>query len=250
MSSSSPSQNNVPLPDLDVNTLKKCLLDAALTWWPILRGNYKILIIIYLIGQLQSQYFLWVLATFPLNNMLQVVSTFGLTMTSTLVGIFMVMLVPLRTKEILEQTSTPQPFWPFFSKHIGPLTIEGLRMIGFVLLWLLLLAIPGIYKQVRWSFMPFVVMFEEDYAAGKIHPLKYSHTLTRGWICFFSLLGVTLVEFAFSTIVTNSVDTHDGPQRWSGFMLSSIVTMLFSIYTYSVLYHLYGERKKLLSKTL
>lgn len=95
----------------------------------------------------------------------------------------------------------------FFGKYINQVFIETLRSWGKTLLWSLLFIIPGIWKYLEYTMVPFVVTGSERYDHGKIDALKSSsYVFRRHWL---KIIGILFLFHLFiPLIVTNLFDAY------------------------------------------
>ena len=90
------------------------------------------------------------------------------------------------------KSSNIRPFWTFIRQTLWPVIwnyyIKGTII---VLVFLILLIIPGIYKATRLSFIFETILFDNLYKQGEVSALKGSHKTTLGYfwpVCFVYLL--------------------------------------------------------------
>jgi hypothetical protein len=79
----------------------------------------------------------------------------------------------------------------FYKKYLNQIYIETLRSWGKTLLWSLLFILPGIWKYIEYSLVPFVVTDSPPYDEGKEDALKRSAQIVRRHI--FAILGVLII---------------------------------------------------------
>jgi len=215
-------------------------LKKSLKQWPkLIKSNWLVLFGIVMLVQVQSQFFLYFSQAFKFDQAVSLICQLGLSFSSLVESIFLIMLVPLRIME-MESQSPPRKFMEFFEALIGPLTVEGLRMTAMTLLWSILFVIPGLYFSVRWYFLPFVVMFNPDYAKGEVDCLKRSYDLTKN--IFFILVLVILVDAGISYGIESFAMSFNESLQPLTFFLSGILTTGVSILTYSIYYWIYKQR--------
>ncbi|WP_277579748.1 DUF975 family protein [Bdellovibrio svalbardensis] len=90
----------------------------------------------------------------------------------------------------------------FFGKFLNQVFIESLRAWGKTLLWSLLFIIPGIWKYLELSLVPFVVTSSESYEAGKIDALQASsYVFRKHW---FKILGILFCFHLFLPLILTS----------------------------------------------
>lgn len=91
----------------------------------------------------------------------------------------------------------------FLSKHLNPLFIETLRAWGKTLLWSIVFIIPGIWKFLHYSLVPFVVVGSPLYQQGRVDALQASTAIVRKhrvqvfgiFILFHLLIPIILSAF-------------------------------------------------------
>jgi hypothetical protein len=69
--------------------------------------------------------------------------------------------------------------WQYIQKFFNQVSIEILRSWGKTLLWSLLLLIPGIWKYVQYTLIPFVVTLSKPYDRGELDALQFSAKIVR-----------------------------------------------------------------------
>lgn len=158
----------------------------------LITTNIAMLLFAFLLIELSQHHFVNMLsvATSMQNDMLKVLALLGQLFTSITEYVFLAMLVPLRVM-IFEGLHAEETFSNFTKKHVLPLAAEGLRAMGVVILWTILLIIPGIFKYVRLTFVPYVVVADPEYGAGRRDALKYSDQITKGFT--LQLFGILCV---------------------------------------------------------
>ncbi|MNK01119.1 hypothetical protein D3C87_189130 [compost metagenome] len=93
-------------------------------------------------------------------------------------------------------------FTGFFKKNLNQVFIEMIRAWGKTLLWSLLLILPGLWKYLEYTFVPFVVTLSKKYDAGELDALKASSQIVRKNA--FKILGVLLLFHMFIPAVMAS----------------------------------------------
>lgn len=225
----------------NIQLFKLAIHSANESLWPILQRNWLTLLAVFIFVQLHVQYFLFLMQLPLLDESTRMLCQLGVSASGLIESVFLVMLIPLRYNNLLNNEAN-QPFWPFFKKYIGPLTLEGIKMTALVILWTLLFIIPGVVKQVRWYFMPFVVMFNPEYERGHLNPLDQSNKLVKGssWLIFLFGLAVFIASMLIQK--TGSIEGFSPlPLQVA---CSSAVNMILSVYTYLVFYKIYLEKNK------
>lgn len=116
----------------------------------------------------------------------------------------MAVLVTIVPKLVIELESGKNlgTFLSFSKKHAWLLFLESLRALAVIFLWTLAFIVPGLFKYLRLSFVPYVVVADKEYAEGHIDALAESNRLATGitFILFVISLGFTAIEIAQSTL--------------------------------------------------
>jgi uncharacterized membrane protein len=167
----------------------------------IIPKNLPLLLFVFVGIEITQHYFLSIetASRASQNEISTLIAAIGQGLTSLLEFVFLTMFVPLRVMEIEAGTSSPDSFSSFTKKHLGALTLEGLRSLAVILLWSLLLILPGVFKYLRLLFVPYVVVADPEYMAGRRDALEYSNALVKGKTLqiFFLLvlfLGIEVVR--------------------------------------------------------
>lgn len=115
--------------------------------------------------------------------------------------------------------------------------IENLRALGKVLLWALLLVVPGVVQFIGLVFTPFVVLLNPRYAEGGIDALETSIKIAKqnkGKLLFWFLMFVILLPLA-------STGLFDGKHSIIESPVWAVVGSLFdSVMMVSSLFFLWG----------
>ncbi|MBO9668569.1 MAG: hypothetical protein J7501_17355 [Bdellovibrio sp.] len=94
-------------------------------------------------------------------------------------------------------------FSDFLGKYINQIFIETLRSWGKTLLWSLLFILPGFWKYLEYSMVPFIVTSSEKYDAGKIDALKASSFVFRKH--WFRIIGILFIFHLFIPLIMASI---------------------------------------------
>ena len=113
-------------------------------------------------------------------------------------------------------------------------------MTAFVILWGLLLIIPGLFKQIRWYFVPFVVITDKKYQSGEVDALDRSNSLINGITLLVGI--IILTDFVIQYLIDSYGQSFQGPLKFFGLFTAGILTLGVSIYSYILLYSLFKKR--------
>ncbi|MCB0406844.1 MAG: hypothetical protein KDD34_01495 [Bdellovibrionales bacterium] len=170
----------------------------------------------------------------PGNETLTLIATLGDFAIDLFMSIYVLILAPLTVLD-LEARRPFRSVWAWSHQTLWPLTIEGLRVLTFTLLWSLALIIPGLYKMVRYSFVPFVVMFDPQYENEDA--LERSHKLTVG--VFWVILLVMIASQILSLLLLLPNELFTGMAQHVVRFFTTLLTLVFSIYTLLVSFNIY-----------
>jgi hypothetical protein len=135
-------------------------------------------------------------------NLLYRLTQMILQLTWTLVA---VLVVPYYVKR-LQTTSNDFDLKTSLGQHISsfwqPLCIESMRSVLKIVLWSLLLLLPGLWKSVKLYFVTLVVQLDQKYIDGKVDALDRSESLfkNQNLKVFLNLLPLWIISLIFSYI--------------------------------------------------
>ncbi|MGE0528794.1 MAG: hypothetical protein AB7P49_17140 [Bdellovibrionales bacterium] len=130
----------------------------------------------------------------------------------------------------------PKPFSkPFLSSFLA----EYLRMLAQVLLWGLLLLIPGFVRYGRLAFVPLIAIFSRAYREGQADALELSAELSRGrmWVILTVIFLTSVSQAGLEFLPQMYMSLYVLPVR-VGF---TAVSFLISVWTYSFLFLLFEQ---------
>ena len=139
----------------------------------------------------------------------------------------------------MASTKTCESPWRVINEKLAQLIIESLRVIGYSLCWVQALVIPGVIKYLRWTFVPFIVLFDADYQRGEVDALARSNKIIRGhtlaiFLCFIIFFVYLIVIDLISSTLTSGF--RENPL---GSVVSEMLTTLGSLYAAGFLYAAY-----------
>jgi hypothetical protein len=94
-------------------------------------------------------------------------------------AIFPVLLFSLCIFAIKSQLEDKHSLEEFIAKYLNQIFIESFRSWGKIILWSLLLILPGIWKFIEYSLVPFIVTSLPEYQDGKVDALRASAKLAK-----------------------------------------------------------------------
>lgn len=111
---------------------------------------------------------------------------------------------------------------------------EYLRMTAQILLWGLLLLIPGFVRYCRLIFVPLIALFSREYRNDQVDALELSTQLSQGRFAMIALLllATTGLQVAFEFLPHVWTALHPAPIR----SFFSLASFLIAVWTYSFLF--------------
>lgn len=178
-------------------------------------------------------------------NLVNLIFTGLLSQTMTFYVYF---LLPRRTLE-QEQNITLSPTQRMWRDSGVDLVAESLRVAAFVLLWAIPFVVPGIFKALRWGFVPYIVMTDANYQKGEVHARNESNRLIRGitWAIALIWLAYVGVEFAVSYAEGFSQGWDFKPLAFAWRLGLSVVSFYVLLYSVLLDFGIYQIRRALAS---
>ncbi len=128
---------------------------------------------------------------------------------------------------------------PFQRAYLPSFAAEYLRMLAQVLLWAILLLIPGFVRYAQLIFVPYIALFSEAYQRDDVDALEFSRELTRKRfsLIFAVLLGATALQLSVEFAPHLATSLYTVPIRAVFIGLS----FLISIWTYSFMFRRFED---------
>lgn len=129
------------------------------------------------------------------------------------------------------------------STDIESFIIETLRSWGKTIWWGFLFILPGFYKFLSYSYVPFIVLMEKKYDQGLVDALKESERifLSRKWSSLSTLLFFQMIlPIMLSSLLDSYQNFNDNP--WLA-ILSSVLQGTLSLVGFLILMELYLQDK-------
>lgn len=116
---------------------------------------------------------------------------------------FTVFMIPYYAYKYDNKVMGVKPFWTFIGETVWPVVINQIKALFVILLYCLLLIIPGIYKSIRFSFLTQTVFFDDMYKQGGKSALKTTQNMTQGYFWLIVLLVIlnTALVFVLAGVV-------------------------------------------------
>jgi hypothetical protein len=95
----------------------------------------------------------------------------------------------------------------FIKKFLSQVSIEILRSWGKTLLWSLLFLLPGLWKYIQFTMIPFIVTLSNRYQQGEKDALEFSSRIVRNHLA--KVLGILLLfHFFIPSLLTVLFDDY------------------------------------------
>lgn len=123
---------------------------------------------------------------------------------------------------------------------------ESLCVAALVLLWALAFIVPGIFKSLRWGFVPYVVMTDLDYRAGRVHARNESNRLIKGLTPYIALIWAIFmgIEFGSNWLEGLAKDWHSSLLPFAWRMLVSVISFHLMMYALLLDFRIYELRRQ------
>lgn len=131
-----------------------------------------------------------------------------------------------------------------WGEEFQQMVIEHMRAWGKIITWSLLLILPGLYKWLALTFVPYVVLFSKKYHAGEVDALKQSARIFRK--TWWKTVPMILI---FSAIIPLIIATNFDQYReiWEtpvGALLLGLTEFGFLIVSLTILFFIFRNALK------
>lgn len=208
----------------------------------VLRIGWKTLLPLYAMDVLASQFFTY--ATEYLREIgredlsyIALIASLELFFTLIWSSIWMLAVSAL-TESLINPQANPRPTLSHAMKaHFNQLVIEQIRSIAAILWRAPLFIVPSLIQYVRLAFVPFIVIFDPEYARGERDALEASRALSRGrfWLLWATAIATLVVPW----IAEQLVQGERGSWIWVnplgvtiGAALSFLITCATTVFLY------------------
>lgn len=134
----------------------------------------------------------------------------------------------------------PIPLTQFLSERLSPMAAEGLLAIAKILMFSLLLIIPGIVYYIFCTFLPYVVFYDGRLLNGDIRALNESKRLVKKH--FFKIFGLVVLT-GFLSVVIELLPKILGTTVWWLEIWFSLLSFYFGGFLFMFFYGLYEKYK-------
>lgn len=124
---------------------------------------------------------------------------------------------------------------PFSEPYVNNFIGEYFRMLAQILLYALLLLIPGFIRHMRLIFVPYVALFSKSYRADEVDALKLSEKLMSGKMArlFAVIIGFLVIGIPGSALLSINEDS----------LILSLIqftsTFFISIWGYALIFQMF-----------
>ncbi|MBX3022254.1 MAG: hypothetical protein KF799_11325 [Bdellovibrionales bacterium] len=154
-------------------------------------------------------------------------------------GVMLMLVLSWGIPKVRDLTEAHYQQHPFQESYISSFLGEYLRLLANVLLYGLLLIIPGFLRYIRLVFVPYVALFARPYRQGQRDCLRLAADLTRGRYLKLLLivLAFTAVQLGVEFAPLLEPSLHILPMR----IVFLGISFFISIWLYSLLYLLFEQ---------
>lgn len=182
------------------------------------------------------------------NQFQLIMNQLGQGLSGLLISATLIFLIPLRAHDLAKHQSLT-PAGAFAKKTFLPLFVESIRVFTSVLLWTLLFILPGLYRYLQLTFVPYVVFFDPEYDQEECDALEKSKKIFSGHALFLILVMVAeLLLNVGLEMATSELQKLSLMPFWVSDAASTAFTLLLSCYTYSLFYHFFSLKSEFIKE--
>lgn len=123
---------------------------------------------------------------------------------------------------------------PFQTPYLGSFLAEYMRMLAKVLMFGLLLLIPGFVAYCLFIFVPYIALFSKPYREDKVEALSYSKRLARPYLG--RIMGVFILTTALQLACEFLPHMYASLYEWPARVAFMALSLLIGIWTYSFMF--------------
>lgn len=120
-------------------------------------------------------------------------------------GVFTIFIIPYCAFN--QEFGKTQPFWTFVGENVWPMVWNYIKAFFIILLFCLLLIVPGIYKMIRYIFLAETVFFDRLYKQNSLSALKAADRTTRGffWLALLFIILFFVLHFLVTALLEGAL---------------------------------------------
>lgn len=160
---------------------------------------------------------------------------------TALIQLFPLLFIPVVIHFKEEEKTLGESFRHVFLR-IPLICIESIRAIASVLRWSLLFLLPGLFKQLRYYFVPYVVLFHPGYDRGEVDALKSSNSTLKGATFWF--LFIFLGDLLVLALLEPTNHWQKATHQPLIYLLQFVFQAGYKVFFYSFLYHYFMALKE------
>jgi len=222
-------------------TLRQLFHETNIAFQPLLKNSLGLIALLFLGCEAMQHYFALLIRLAQDTQSQNLPAILGQMVVSLTEFVALTMLIPLRVMEF-DNKAPAGSFWAFTQKHLAALTLESLRSLAITLLWTLLFIIPGIFKYIRYLFVPYVVVADPVYQEGQRDALEYSDQLAKG--IGLPLFVLLVILFGLEALHGSLIESFPLMENPIPALASGFVLFLVSLYANVLLFRIYQLRVK------
>lgn len=126
---------------------------------------------------------------------------------------------------------------PFATPYIGSFLAEYLRYVAQILMWGLLLILPGFYRYCQLIYVPYIALFSKSYRDGEIDALKTAATLVKGNLALIvgTQIFAFVIQIGLEFLPQMVPDLHTLSMR----ILFQVISFLLPCWVFAILFLLF-----------
>lgn len=218
-----------------LDTIRRSFKPAFFFLGTLIKSSWYLILPAHILCFCLIEYFRGMAQAHSHNSTVSILMVLAAVLMTLIRSLVFLLIVPGRFDDF-RQKRKYRSFFFLLKKYTLPLTLEGLRVVGKTILWLLLFIFPGLFQAWRLYLVPLIVVLNPQYDEGKVDALRHSHKLIRGrdfvWVPFLVFLAVFDLSYEIFSVAFTVTEPLSQ-------VLVSVFTLPLSLYSFSLLVHVY-----------
>ena len=136
-------------------------------------------------------------------------------------------------------------FWDFIKENIWPMVLANIKAFFIILLFLILLIIPGFYKMARLAFLAETVLFDKA-PSSTLKQAQYN-TKNYFWAVVLLIIGPITIGFLISSLAELILLSSFKPLKLMGFILDFYIGCFFLLWKCQFFFEIKKQRGEAIS---
>ena len=128
---------------------------------------------------------------------------------------------------------------PFTQPYLGSFLAEYLRQLAQVLMWALLLLIPGFFRYCKLIFVPMIALFSVDYREGRVDALRLSERLVSGRL--FLIMGLMALTMGCQFLLGFAPEMNASLHTYFFRMFFDLIDFVINVWSFVLLFLLFEK---------